>query len=94
MGDLDDRDDLGDGDDRDEPGAPDTPRRRDGLDGLLGRLDVLDAFDDLTLGGATGLATGVEIVADSFSPGPAGALDAFEPVRDIADHTDLFDDLF
>ena len=97
---------AGDGGDDDDPEgarlveglADDAARRRcrfEVMDRTLERLDVLDALDDLQRGGAGGLATGVEIFGEQLAHGPYDdLLDAFEPVRDLADHTDLFDDLF
>jgi hypothetical protein len=67
---------------------------RDRFDELYERLELLADLDDLTLGGAGGLATGVEIVADGLHRGPGDPLDAFESLRDLSDGTDVFDDLF
>lgn len=85
-----------------DPGALSAERsstretaRDDGrIDALFDRLELLDDVDDLSLGGTGGLATGVEIVADGLHRGPADALDAFEPLRDLAEGVDTFDDLF
>ena len=65
------------------------------LDEALERLDLLDDLDALQGGGIGGVATGVEIFGEQLAHGPHDALlDAFEPVRDLADHTDVFDELF
>lgn len=65
------------------------------LDKVFDKLDLIDALDDLQAGGAGGFATSIEIIGENFAHGPYDdLLDAFEPVRDIADHTDLLDDLF
>jgi hypothetical protein len=67
---------------------------RDRFDELYEKLELLADLDDLSLGGEGGLATGVEIVADSLNHGPGDPLDAFDPLRDMTESTDLFDDLF
>ncbi len=65
------------------------------VDRAIERLDLLDDLDSLLGGGAGGLATGVEIFSEQLAHGPHdGLLDAFEPVRDLADHSDVLDDLF
>jgi hypothetical protein len=65
------------------------------LDAALERLDLLDALEDLSGGGAGGFATGIEIIGEQMAHSPYDdLLDAFEPVRDIADHTDFLDDIF
>lgn len=65
------------------------------LDRTLDRLDFMDALDDLASGGDVGFATGIEIIGEQLAHGPHDALlDAFEPARDLADHTDLLDDIF
>lgn len=66
------------------------------LDELLDRLDSLGDLDDLSGGGVGGLATGIEILTDGFVHGPDDLLDSFEPARDLADGTDVFefDELF
>ncbi len=61
------------------------------LDELLDRLDSLGDLDDLSGGGVGGLATGIEILTDGFVHGPDDLLDSFEPARDLADGTDVFD---
>lgn len=92
MGELDDLEAAGTG------GAGGRPVRRGtpvALDEALERLDLLDDLESLQGGGVGGLATGVEIFGEQLAGGPHDALlDAFEPVRDLADHTDVFDDLF
>ena len=69
-------------------------RRSDDVEGLFDRLELLEDLDDLTLGGSGGWAAGVEIVADGLHHGPEDALDAFEPLRDLTEGVDTFDDLF
>ena len=82
---------LGDDDESLERGRA----RFETLDKAFDRLDLMDALDDLQGGGVGGLATGVEIFSEQLARGPYDdLLDSFEPVRDIADHTDVFDDLF
>jgi hypothetical protein len=66
--------------------------RGEALERLFDRLEVLSDLDDLSLGGAGGLATGVEIVADGLDHGSMPALDAFEPLRDLAEGAEGFDD--
>ena len=109
MGDLDDLDAAGTGvveggaDDVDADllaGDEDesTGRRRarfELLDQVLERLDLMDDIDSLQAGGIGSLATGVEIFGEQLAHSPYDdLLDAFEPVRDLADHTDVFDDMF
>ena len=65
------------------------------LDRVLERLDLVDDLDSLQGGGVGSLATGVEIFGEQLAHSPYDdLLDAFEPVRDLADHTDVFDDMF
>jgi hypothetical protein len=71
--------------------APDEDRG-ERLERLYDRLEVLSDLDDLALGGAGGLATGVEIAADGLHHGSMPALDAFEPLRDLAEDAGGFDD--
>jgi hypothetical protein len=84
-------DELGD----DDPSIERGRARFEVLDRVLERLDLMDDLDSLQGGGIGSLATGVEIFGEQLAHGPYDdLLDAFEPVRDIADHTDLLDDLF
>lgn len=104
MGELDDLDAAGSGvahtpagespDDEGEP-AVQGRARFEVLDRVLERLDLLDDLDSLQGGGIGSLATGVEIFSEQLAHSPYDdLLDAFEPARDLADHTDVFDDMF
>ena len=110
MGDLDDLDAAGTGVAEEVPADGDEPAEGDAkedaalvggrqrfalLDRALERLDLVDDLDALQGGGIGGLATGVEIFGEQLAHSPYDdLLDAFEPVRDLADHTDVFDDMF
>jgi hypothetical protein len=74
------------------PGGAVGRDRAEAIERLFDRLEVLADLDDLSLGGAGGLATGVEIVADGLHHGPLDALDAFEPLRDLGEGAEGFDD--